>query len=57
MSCFIYVSCDELLLIDLHITVAIKSDCRYTMAFGWVKIGKLCGVPCVPVIQAVMALG
>ena len=57
MSCFIYVSCDELLLIDLHITVAIKSDCRYTMAFGWVKIGKLFGVPCVPVIQAVMALG
>ena len=38
MSCFICVSCDELLLIDLHTIVAIKSDCRCTMAFGWVKI-------------------
>ena len=57
MSCFIYVSCDELLLIDLHSILAIKSDCLYTMAFGWVKIGKLCGVPCVRVKKAAMAHG
>ena len=57
MSCFIYVSCDELLLIDLHSILAIKSDCLYTMAFGWVKIEKLCGVPCVRVKKAAMAHG